>query len=77
MNSKFKSIFSNSSKTKTDSDPKPSYTKLQSSSDSIYSAQSIDVAEAKREAWKAKRAKDAEDYLWKHGFGITFPPTRI
>lgn len=77
MTSKLKTIFSKGSKTKPDSDPKPSYTKLQDSSDSTVSVQSSNAEEARRKAWDAKRAKEAEDYLWKNGFGVSFPPFRI
>lgn len=76
MPSKLRTIFSKSSKsskTKPNSDPKPSYTKLQDSSDSIYSVGADDSAEAKRKAWEAKRAKEAEDYLWKNGFVSPLP----
>ncbi|ROW00931.1 hypothetical protein VSDG_02878 [Cytospora chrysosperma] len=70
MTSKLKTIFSKGSKTKPDSDPKPSYTKLQDSSDSTISVQSSNAEEARRKAWDDKRAKEAEDYLWKTGFRL-------
>ncbi|KUI63599.1 hypothetical protein VM1G_10282 [Cytospora mali] len=70
MTSMFKSIFSKSSKSRPDSDPMPSYAALKSSSNSMYSVQSVDPAEEKRKAWEAKRAKEAEEYLFNHGFII-------
>ncbi|KUI54613.1 hypothetical protein VP1G_10674 [Cytospora mali] len=76
MTSMIKSIFSKSSKSRPDSDPMPSYATLKSSSDSTYSVQSVDLAEEKKKVWEAKRAKEAEEYLFNHGFGQTFPPPR-
>lgn len=76
MTSKLKTIFSKGSKTKPDSDPKPSYTKLQDSSDSTISVQSSNAEEARRKAWDDKRAKEAEDYLWKTGFVSHLPSFR-
>ncbi|KAJ1299333.1 hypothetical protein OPQ81_011861 [Rhizoctonia solani] len=46
-----------------------SYTKLAESSSSIFSADAVDMEEAKRKAYQAKRAKDAEEYLYKYGLG--------
>ncbi|KAK7735556.1 hypothetical protein SLS53_007469 [Cytospora paraplurivora] len=80
MTSKLKSIFSKGSKSTPDSDPKPRYSKLESSSNSLYSVQTTqttNVSEEKRNAWEAKRIKAAEDYLYKNGYGMIFPPIRV
>ncbi|KAF3767299.1 hypothetical protein M406DRAFT_321525 [Cryphonectria parasitica EP155] len=58
-----------SSKSSSKKEAPRSYTKLQESSSSILSADGADLEAAKRKAYEAKRAKDAEEYLYKYGFG--------
>lgn len=75
MTSKLKTIFSKGSKAKPEPkpEPKPDYTPLQDDSDSIFSTQPVDEAEQKKRAWEAKRAKEAEEYLYRHGYVSSVP----
>lgn len=56
-----------------DSEAKDATTTDSRCSDSIYSQESIDIEEAKRQAYQERRAREAEEYLanrgiTKHGF---------